>query len=374
MYSNTPNPPAKFTATMYGKTVTIEMDHSDFDLTELMEIFKGITIASGFEMSSWNSVIKELAADIHDYEREDLKEKLNEWKFDDEDEDEYKDLRHNTTKDGLDEWKARNGFGSSTGDIKNKAPFKEFGDEDDEVIDDVRKRYNKDSEGYESTDELDNDFFGPWGSVEEEIVNDRMNIIGQNGNEGLHYDTDMGADEDIIWGDENELETPTNDYKGIHVSRPTFDWDNETNDILTNINDSITIIKDRMEDIDMRMDNIDEQIGVLNADVANIEFNIEYPLKRTLLNAKEVYDKSLIESGRQLFQKQKEAMDKHNSFNDVVDMETGEVTNDSEVSVDGGFDGKALFAPYKKKANQAVTPKKMDKSIVKKGKIKDLKK
>ena len=370
MYSNTPNPSSKFTATMWGKTVTIELDHSDFDLSELMEIFKGLTIASGFEMSSWNNVIKSLAADIHDTETEELKEKLNEWK-DEEDDNEWKDLRHNTTNNGLDEWKARNGFGSSTGDSKNKTPFKEFGDEDDEVIDDVRKRYNKDSEGYESTDELDNDFFGPWGSVEEEIVNDRMNIIGQNGNEGTHYD-----DEELVWGNEDEdtNEDELKDYKGIHITHPTYDWDNETNEILHNINDSITIIKDRMEDIDMRMDNIDEQIGVLNADVANIEFNIEHPLKRTLLNAKEVYDKSLIETGRQLFQKQKEAMDKHNSFNDVVDMETGEVTNDSEVSVDGGFDGKALFAPYKKKANQAVTPKKMDKSIVKKGKIKDLKK
>ena len=346
IYSNTPNPPAKFTATMYGKTVTIELDHSDFDLSELMEIFKGLTIASGFEMSSWNDVIKSLSADIHDTETEDLKEKLNEWK-DEADDNEWKDLRHNTTNDGLDEWKQKNGFGSPTGDS------------------DVRKRYNKDSEGYESTDELENDFFGPWGSVEEEMVNDRMNIIGQNGNEGTHYD-----DEELVWGNEDEdtNEDELKDYKGIHITHPTYDWDNETNEILHNINDSITIIKDRMEDIDMRMDNIDEQLGVLNADVANIEFNIEYPLKRTLLNAKEVYDKSLIETGRQLFQKQKEAMDKHNSFNDVVDMETG------EVSVDGGFDGKALFAPYKKKANQAVTPKKMDKSIVKKGKIKDLKK
>ena len=296
MYSNTPNPPSKFTATMWGKTVTIELDHSDIDLNELMDIFKGLTIASGFEMVSWNNVIKDTASQIYDEE-------------------------HEIVKDALD----------TTDDECNEC---------NDEFDNLRH-------SYEDATELENDFFG-------DVIyeNDkRMDIIGQNGNEGLHYDTDMGADEDIIWGDENELETPTDDYKGIHVSRPTFDWDGETNDILLNINDSITLIKDRMEDIDMRMDNIDEQIGVLNADVANIEFNIEHPLKRTLLNAKEVYDKSLIESGRQLFQKQKEAMDKYNSFNDVVDWETG------EVSVDGGFDGK-----------------KLNKSIVKKGKIKDLKK
>ena len=319
MYSNTPNPSSKFTATMYGKTVTIELDHSDFDLSELMEIFKGLTIASGFEMSSWNNVIKSLSADIHDTETEDLKEKLNEWK-DEADDNEWKDLRHNTTNDGLDEWKARNGFGSPTGDS------------------DVRKHYLKDSEGYESTDELENDFFGPWGSVEEEIVNDRMNIIGQNGNEGTHYD-----DEELVWGNEDEdtNEDELKDYKGIHITHPTYDWDNETNEILHNINDSITIIKDRMEDIDMRMDNIDEQLGVLNADVANIELNIAFPPPNEhILQAKGLYDRAVKAHNR----------DK-GFYKDVVDMETGEVSND------GGFDGK-----------------KLNKSVVKKGKIKDLKK
>jgi hypothetical protein len=360
IYSNTPNPPAKFTATMYGKTVTIELDHSDFDLTELMEIFKGLTIASGFEMSSWNSVIKDLSAEIHDNEREDLKEKLEEWKFDDEDT--YTDLRHSTPKDRLDEWKAKNGFGSWTEDSKDKAPFKEFGDEDDEVIADVRKRYNKDSEGYESLDELDEEFFGKTEDYEGQFKD---------------------------WANETPIEDEV-------VDNPTYDWDDnikgydyESNDMISNINDSITIIKDRMVDIDLKMDNIDEQLGILNADVANIELNIQHPLKQSLLNAKEVYDKSLIETGRQLFQKQKEAMDKFNALNDVVDMETG------EVSVDGGFDGKALFAPYKRKPNQKVTEKvmsnevrlgkwqtdnktkevvKLDKTKVRKGKIKDLKK
>jgi hypothetical protein len=314
---------------MYGKTVTIELDHSDFDLTELMEVFKGLTIASGFEMNSWNNVIKDLSAEIHDNEREDLKEKLNEWKMDENDEDDedefkHEDLRHSTPNDRLDEWKARNGFGSWTAD----------------------------SEGYESN--ID---------AEEEMKKYAMDIIGQNGNEGTHYTYE--------WDD---------NIKG---------YDYESNTILNSINDSITLIKDRMIDIDLKMDNIDEQLGILNADVANIELNIEHPLKRTLLNAKEVYDKSVIETGRQLFKKQKEAMDKYNAFNDVVDMDNGEVSATNEVSNNGGFDGKALFTPYKKKPNQKVTEKvigkwqtdnktkevvKLDKTKVRKGKIKDLKK
>ena len=328
IYSNTPNPPCKFTATMYGKSVTIEMDHSDIDLTELMEVFKGLAIASGFANDSWDSVIKELSANIHDYEREDLKEKLNEWKFDDEDEDEYKDLRHS--------------YGG----------------------------WAKDSEGYESAKDIGRvwtspelerevkEYFANVPKVNEEEPNEdesnrRMDIIGQNGNEGTHYGFDWDSD-----------------YEG------------ETNDILTNINDSITMIKDRMEDIDLRMDNIDEQLGILNADVANIEFNIQHPIKEALLNAKVVYDKSVIETER--FNKVKEAAmrysdevkAKHVPIKDfdVVDMESGEVSATNEVSNDGGFDGKALFTPYKRKPNQAVTQKKMNKSVVKKGKIKDLKK
>ena len=103
MYSNTPNPSSKFTATMWGKTVTIELDHSDFDLSELMEIFKGLTIASGFEMISWNNVIKDSASQIYDEEHEIVKEALNT----DGDEDMFKDLRHGYLKDSkedLEEW------------------------------------------------------------------------------------------------------------------------------------------------------------------------------------------------------------------------------------------------------------------------------
>jgi hypothetical protein len=311
MYSNTPNPPSKFTATMWGKTVTIELDHSDIDLNEVMDIFKGLAIASGFEMISWNSVIKDLAADIYDYEREDLKEKLNEWKFDDEDEDEYKDLRHS--------------YGSWSADSEGH----EFGDKDDEIIEE---------------------------EPNEEEANRRMDIIGQNGNEGTHYGFNWDGD-----------------YEG------------ETNDILTNINDSIQIIKDRMEDIDLRMDNIDEQLGILNADVANLEIGIAFPPPNEhILKAKDLYDRTVKVSER----------DKERR-NDYVDMESGEVSNDGEDTNNGGFDGKALFTPYKRKPNQKVTEKvmsnevrlgkwqtdnktkevvKLDKTKVRKGKIKDLKK
>jgi hypothetical protein len=337
---------------MYGKTVTIELDHSDFDLTELMEVFKGLTIASGFENDSWNSVIKQLSADIHDYEREDLKEKLNEWKHD---EDEYKDLRHSFgswTKDskGHEDYDGQFKDWDNETPIQDDAPFKEFGDEDDEVIDDdndIRHRYLKDSEGFESNIDAVEEMRKYAEDEMEREAERRMDIIGQNGNEGTHYG---------------------------------FDWDNdtayegETNDILTNINDSIQIIKDRMVDIDLKMDNIDEQLGILNADVANIELGIAFPPPNEhILKAKDLYDRAAKASER----------DKERR-NDYVDMESGEVSYDE----DGGFNS-PLYKKVKKVPNQSVTQKvmgkwqidnktkevvKLDKTKVRKGKIKDLKK
>jgi hypothetical protein len=93
----------------------------------------------------------------------------------------------------------------------------------------------------------------------------------------------------------------------------------------------------------MRMDNIDEQIGVLNADVANIELNIAFPPPNEhILQAKGLYDRAV-----KVHERDKEWR------KDVVDMESGEVSYDE----DGGFGGN-----------------KLNKRIIKRGKIKDLKK
>jgi len=54
------NKPATFTAGMYDKKVTIEVDHSDLDIYELLEVFHKLTLASGFIDDSWRDAIKEL--------------------------------------------------------------------------------------------------------------------------------------------------------------------------------------------------------------------------------------------------------------------------------------------------------------------------
>jgi ABC-type Fe2+-enterobactin transport system substrate-binding protein len=52
--------PSRISATQWGKTVTIEVEHSDTDLYEFMEMFKGVVVGLEYSESSWRSVIKEL--------------------------------------------------------------------------------------------------------------------------------------------------------------------------------------------------------------------------------------------------------------------------------------------------------------------------
>ena len=74
------NQPSKVSATQWGKTVTIEVDHSDTDLLELIEMFKGLAVGLEYSESSWRSVIKDLASMYEEEDTDDLKHKLNDWK------------------------------------------------------------------------------------------------------------------------------------------------------------------------------------------------------------------------------------------------------------------------------------------------------
>ena len=150
--------PTILTAQQYGTKVTVEIDHSDTSLDELFDAFQTLIVGLGYHMDTWNNQIKSMAEELIEEENENLKKKLNHWK-------------------------------------------------------------------YEDRDELENDFFGEWSEGpeveepkphwdwDEESASKRMDVIGQNGNEGLHYDSD--GFEDYQFDGE--------DYDG------QFDeWDNET--------------------------------------------------------------------------------------------------------------------------------------------------
>jgi len=164
---------AIFTAQSYGTKTTVEIDHSDLSLDEVMDAFQTLIIGMGYHENSFKSWVIERAEEYIETDAEDLKEKLEAWKFEDDD---------NT----------------------------------------LRHAYLKDSEGYESLDELENDFFGEYDESDK-----RMDIIGQNGNEGLHYDTDM-ADEDGYRATEEDEDEFSND--GGFDGKPHFEWDSTQED------------------------------------------------------------------------------------------------------------------------------------------------
>ena len=175
------NKPSIFTAQTYGTKTTVEVDHSDLSLDEVMDVFQTLIIGMGYHENSFKNWVIERANEYNETDAEDLKEKLEAWKF-----------------------------------------------EDDDIV--LRHRYLKDSEGYESLDELENDFFGTHDSegyesnidaeaemrkyAEEEMEKEaerRMDIIGQNGNEGLHYRATQ-EDEDEFSND------------GGFDGKPHFEW------------------------------------------------------------------------------------------------------------------------------------------------------
>jgi transposase len=90
---NTKNQPSSVSATQWGKTVTIAVEHSDVDLYELLEMFKGLAVGLEYSESSWRKVIKELGAL---YEEEDIDEAFAE---------------HNQHEEELEEWDTTNSDG-----------------------------------------------------------------------------------------------------------------------------------------------------------------------------------------------------------------------------------------------------------------------
>ena len=141
---------AIFTAQTYGTKTTVEVDHSDLSLDEVMDAFQTLIIGMGYHENSFKKWVIERAEEYIETDAEDLKEKLEAWKFEED-------------------------YNGQFGDWKNETPSIE--DDEDES-------------------------------------NKRMDIIGQNGNEGLHYRAT----------EEDEAEF-SND--GGFDGNPHFEWDAE---------------------------------------------------------------------------------------------------------------------------------------------------
>jgi len=149
--------PTILTGKQYGTTVTIELDHSDTSIDEVMDGMLTIVKGLGYLDSTINEWIKDKAKDVYDDE-------------------------HTIVKNSL----ADDFFSPDT-------------DEDEEI----ENEWGNEEEPMEDQMKIDEDI--DWDILDER----RMDIIGQNGNDGLHYG--LATDEDIE-------ECQLND-------RPHFDWD-----------------------------------------------------------------------------------------------------------------------------------------------------
>lgn len=145
------NKPTKFTAENYGTKISVEVDHSDLSLDEVMDAFQTLIIGMGYHENSFKSWVKERAEEYIETDAEELKEKLEAWKSEED-------------------------YTGQFEDWKNETPPLE--DDEDES-------------------------------------NKRMDIIGQNGNEGLHY---RATEED---------EAEFDDYGARIVTDSSFEWEND---------------------------------------------------------------------------------------------------------------------------------------------------
>ena len=167
------NKPTIITAQQYGTKVSVEIDHSDTSIDELFDAFQTICIGLGYHENSFKNWITQRAEEYIETDAEELKEKLEAWKFESDD----NDVRHS------------------------------FGE------------WSKDSEGHEDY----NGQFKDWAGEtpiedDEDTSNKRMDIIGQNGNEGLHY---RATEED---------EAEFDDYGARIVTDSSFEWGDEPED------------------------------------------------------------------------------------------------------------------------------------------------
>jgi len=172
---------SKFTAEQYGTKVSVEIDHSDMDLDEVMDVFQTLIIGMGYHENSFKNWVIERADEYRETDAEDLKEKLEAWKFEDDD----NELRHHNSF-----WQ---GYEAS----------------------------KKDSEGYESG-ELENDFFGPeeevdWNEEEQKAIS----------YEEWHRNRDKMAESTYRATEEDEDEF-SND--GGFDGKPHFEWGDEPED------------------------------------------------------------------------------------------------------------------------------------------------
>jgi len=84
---------AIFSAQTYGTKTTVEIDHSDLNVDEVMDAFQTLIVGMGYSLDSWKEWIMKTAAEYQEEEDE----KWNDVKASmEQDVQRYENLRHST--------------------------------------------------------------------------------------------------------------------------------------------------------------------------------------------------------------------------------------------------------------------------------------
>lgn len=157
------NKPTKFTAENYGTKISVEIDHSDLDIDEVMDAFQTLIIGMGYHQDSFKKWVLDRADEYNETDAEDLKEKLEAWKFDEESSDIV--LRHNFPTINTEEeddffgpWNEED-YKGQFDDWKNETPDDRYlaTEEDEDEFDDYGMRIIKDRPHFEWGDEPEDD-------------------------------------------------------------------------------------------------------------------------------------------------------------------------------------------------------------------------
>ena len=69
MYNNLTPKPTILTMENYGKKVTVEFDHSDLDINEIMEAFYSLAIGMGYHPNSFKRWVIEMAEEYNEEDK-----------------------------------------------------------------------------------------------------------------------------------------------------------------------------------------------------------------------------------------------------------------------------------------------------------------
>jgi hypothetical protein len=162
------NKPSIFTAQQFGTKISVEVERSDMNLDEVMDALQTLIIGLGYHENSFKNWVINRADEYNETDAEDLKEKLEAWKF----EDDNIVLRHNFPTINTEEDDFFGKWDDYNATLDQDEDRYRATDEDENEFDDYGKRIEKDAVSFEWGDEPEEDYDGQFNDWKNETPED----------------------------------------------------------------------------------------------------------------------------------------------------------------------------------------------------------